>query len=140
MLKSVIYKEVPTELVKDKSKKKKKRKLPRGKETGKSEGQTLISEGRRRSCKEDESQAPWLWEPSRRFQEGALASVRTEGLRVIGRKLTTSQKVVSDRMGLRGRFQGVKNVWIVKKTQSVHLGNVSFFFLSHAKWHVGSYS
>ena len=140
MLKSVIYKEVPTELVIDKSKKKKKMKLPRGKETGKSEGQTLISEGRRRSCKEDESQAPWLWEPSRRFQEGALASVRTEGSRVIGRKLTTSQKVVSDRMGLRGRFQGVRNVWIVKKTQSVHLGNVSFFFLSHAKWHVGSYS
>ena len=103
--------------------------MPRGKETGKSEGRTLISEGRRRSCKEDESRALWLWEPSRRFQEGALASVRTEGSRVIGGKLTTSQKVVSDSMGLRGRFQGVRNVWIVKKTQSVRPGMfLSFFF------------
>ena len=89
----------------------------------------MILEGRRRSCKEDESQALWLWEPSRRFQEGALASVRTEGSRVIGGKLTTSQKVVSDSMGLRGRFQGVRNVWIVKKTQSVRPGMfLSFFF------------
>ena len=55
--------------------------------------------------------------------------MRTEGSRVIGGKLTTSQKVVSDSMGLRGRFQGVRNVWIVKKTQSVRPGMfLSFFF------------
>ena len=109
-MKSVIYKEVPTELVKDTSQKKKKEERNcqgESKETGKSEGRTLVSGGRRRSCKEDESRAPWLWEASRRrFQEGTLASVRTEGSRVNGRKLITSQEVVQTVGGPWADFRG----------------------------------